>query len=129
MTKQSKLAIGLSLLMAAVISMLTLTPVSPPPLGAMPHSDKIYHTIAFAVLALPLSFFRPGWLIVAIPVYAAFGGIIEVIQPFVGRESDIADWIADLAGIGLGILAGRITALGTAPVAALVRPFRSRQAR
>ncbi|MFC3170341.1 VanZ family protein [Paracoccus fontiphilus] len=121
MPTQSKLAIGLSLLVAAVISVLTLTPISAPPLGPISHSDKIYHALAFAGLALPLSFFRPGWLFVTVSVYAGFGGIIEILQPFVEREGDIADWIADLMGIGIGVLAGRVAARGATSVAALLR--------
>lgn len=102
----SKLALGLSLLVAAVIAFLTLTPTQAPDLQSFRHSDKIYHAIAFAALAFPMALFRPGWLIVAAPVYAAFGGLIEIVQPLAGRECSLADWIADLIGIGLGIGGG-----------------------
>ena len=114
---QSKLAIVLSVLMVATISPLTLTPVTAPSLGSVEHTDKIYHALAFAGLALPVAILRPGWLFVAVPTYAAFGGLIEIIQPFVGRDCSLADWVADLIGIGLGIGAGRI-------LVACARPFR-----
>lgn len=118
---QSKLAIGLSALMIAIISLLTLTPVTAPSLDSIEHADKIYHALAFAGLALPIATLRPNWLFVAVPVYAAFGGLIEIIQPFVGRDCSLADWVADLTGIGLGSLAGRI-------LVACARPFRSLKA-
>lgn len=117
---QSKLALGLSVLMVAIISLLTLTPVTAPSLGSIEHADKIYHALAFAGLALPIATLRPGWLVVAVPTYAAFGGLIEIIQPFVGRDCSFADWVADLIGVGLGIVAGRI-------LMACARPFRTRE--
>ncbi len=107
---QSKLALGLSLLVAAVIAVLTLTPIPAPPLGPVENSDKVYHVLAFAGLAFPVAFLRPGWMLVALPIQAAFGGLIEIIQPFVGRDCSLADWIADLIGLGLGVVIGRAAA-------------------
>ena len=106
---QSKLALGLTLLLATVLAVLTLSPVSAP--EPIEHSDKVYHVLAFAGLAFPISFLRPGWLLIAVPVFAAFGGLIELIQPYVGRECSLADWLADLGGIVLGVGCGRIMAL------------------
>lgn len=114
MPTQSKLAIGLSSLIAIAIAFLTLTltltPASAPPLGPIAQSDKVYHVVAFAVLALPIAFLRPGWLILTVPVYMAFGGLIEIVQPFVGRDRSLADWIADLIGLGIGVAVGRTVA-------------------
>lgn len=103
MASRSILALGLSLVVAAVIAFLTLTPISAPQLQSFQEGDKIYHAIAFAGLVLPVALFRPDRLLVAIPVHAAFGGLIEIIQPFVGRERSFHDWIADLVGIGIGL--------------------------
>lgn len=89
-------------------------------LKTVPRYNKIYHAFAFAGLALPIATLRPGWLFVAVPTYAAFGGLIEIIQPFVGRDCSFADWVADLTGVGLGIVAGRI-------LMACARPFRTRE--
>lgn len=106
---QSKLALGLTLLLLAVIATLTLTPISAP--AGVEHSDKIYHAVAFAGLALPISVLRPGWLPIAAPGFAAFGGLIEIIQPYVGRECSLYDWIADLAGIAFGVVCGRAASI------------------
>ena len=62
------------------------------------------HLIAFAALAFPLA--RTG-RIGLIPVFvaaSAFGGLIELIQPSFGRSADMQAWIADIAGVGLGIV-------------------------
>jgi len=58
----------------------------------------------FAALAFPLA--RTG-RIGLVPVFvgaSAFGGLIEVIQPTFGRSTDVQDWIADIAGVVLGIM-------------------------
>jgi len=42
-----------------------------------------------------------------IPVFvgaSAFGGLIEVLQPFFGRSADMQDWIADIVGVALGMI-------------------------
>ena len=103
---QSKLALGLTFLLAVVIAALTLTPIINGP-EPVEQSDKIYHALAFAALAFPISLFRPSWLLVAVPAFAGFGGLIELIQPYVGRECSLYDWFADLVGIALGVICGR----------------------
>lgn len=127
MASRSILALGLSLVVAAVIAFLTLTPISAPQLQSFQEGDKIYHAIAFAGLVLPVALFRPDRLLVAIPVHAAFGGLIEIIQPFVGRERSFHDWIAGLVGIGIGIGVGLALAviLRNAPAGRSSRPSSS----
>lgn len=78
---------------------LTLMPLAT---VAAPGGDKLHHVLAFAALALPLAWARPGWIIPVGLVLAGFGGMIEILQPYVGRGRELADWIADLAGIALG---------------------------
>lgn len=106
MPLQSKLALGLSCLIATAIAVLTLTPVPAPPLGSVAESDKIYHMVAFGVLAFPMAYLRPRWLMLAVPAYLAFGGLIEILQPFVGRDRSLGDWLADLIGLGIGVVIG-----------------------
>jgi len=80
-----------------------LWPIHQPP-QAPDGTDKIVHLIAFAALAFPLA--RTG-RIGLLPVFvgaSAFGGLIEVFQPSFGRSADMQDWIADITGVGLGIL-------------------------
>ena len=39
-------------------------------------------------------------------ILAGYGGLIELVQPYVGRSRELADWTADLKGIAVGTLAG-----------------------
>jgi VanZ family protein len=75
--------------------------------GELPSSDKILHFAAFAILAFliwqvlarrarPLTA-ASVWIVAAIAIpYAA---IDEYTQQFVGRYTELADWVANTAGI------------------------------
>ena len=99
------MAIGIfaTMLLALVIGVLTLTPMAP---GGPAGSDKVYHALAFASLAFPLSLVRPKltlWVIAGVIVY---GGVIEMIQPFFGRDAQWPDLLADGIGASMGAAAG-----------------------
>lgn len=97
------LDIPITLLVTAVLTVAMLWPINQPPPGP-DWADKIVHLIAFAALAFPLA--RTGRFGL-IPVFigaSAFGGIIEVLQPYFGRSADMQDWIVDTLGVGLGIV-------------------------
>lgn len=90
-------------LLAVVIAVLTLGPA---PQSGVPGSDKLHHLLAFAVLAFPLPAARPRlapWVLLAI---IGYGGLIELIQPYVGRQAEWADLAADAAGGAIGAAAG-----------------------
>ena len=65
-------------------------------------------TKLYTSLPLQHSPFRwPAGRIGLIPVFvgaSGFGGLIELIQPSFGRSADMQDWIADIAGVALGIM-------------------------
>ena len=97
------LDIPLTLIVTTVLTVAMLWPINQPP-QAPDGSDKVVHLIAFAALAFPLS--RTGRFGL-IPVFmgaSMFGGLIEVIQPSFGRSADMQDWIADIAGVAIGIM-------------------------
>ena len=102
----SRMAIGsvVTLVLAMIIAVLTLTPM---PAGGPPGSDKIYHVLAFACLAFPLPLVRPRWTVWVILCVIAYGGIIEVIQPFFGRQAEWADLVSDSIGAILGAVVAR----------------------
>lgn len=105
MTKEACAAILLTLVLGVVVAGLALSPVSVP----MPvhNADKLYHAVAFAGLSVPVSFLAPRLIPMTVIVLAVFGGVIEVIQPYVGRECSLWDWLANVAGIAIGVIIGR----------------------
>jgi VanZ family protein len=99
------LDIPLTLVVTLTLTVAMLWPLKAPP-PAPVGSDKLVHLIAFAALAFPLA--RTG-RIGLLPVFigaSAFGGIIELIQPSLNRSADLNDWVADVAGVVLGIGCG-----------------------
>ena len=99
------MAIGISstMLLALLIGVLTLTPIT---VGGPAGFDKTYHALAFASLAFPLTLVRPKlvlWVIVGVILY---GGAIELIQPFFGRDAGWRDFMADGIGAVMGAAAG-----------------------
>ena len=74
---------------------------SPPP--APDGSDKFVHIIDFAALSFPLSRTGRFGLLPVFTGASTFGGIIELIQPNFNRSADVNDWIADIAGVVIGI--------------------------
>ena len=85
--------------LAAIIAVLTLMPI---PVSGPTGSDKHYHILAFACLALPLPFAKPRWTLWVILSVIAYGGTIEILQPFFGRHAEWADLLADGVGALLG---------------------------
>ncbi len=79
-----------------------------PPTAAeqAPGSDKFYHVFAFLVLAFPLGMAQPRWSPGLFLLFSAFGAAIELIQPYVGRSREMADLVADMAGILVGLVLG-----------------------
>lgn len=64
--------------------------------------DKADHFITFFVLtSLAAASFPAGSLMAIGAVMSAFGGLIELVQglPFVGRDCDIHDWVADSVAV------------------------------
>ena len=91
-------------MLAIVIAILTLTPsLRPPDVGG---PDKLYHVIAFGALMLPCAILYPRSLAWLLPAALAFGGAIEIIQPWVGRSGEWVDLVADAVGIAIGVPAG-----------------------
>src|SRR6056297_2721859 len=87
----------LTIALALIIAALTLMPVPSGPPGPV-GLDKLSHLLAFGGLAVPLSWRHPErWRAVALAAFA-YGGVIEIVQPYVGRSAELADLLAD--GIG-----------------------------
>ncbi len=109
------LAVGAVGLYWGVLCTLTHLPGNPGPeplRPGVPHLDKVGHTAAFAVLAIlacvVISQFRPVALreLLAVAIgLAVYAGLDEYTQGWVPlRTPDPLDWLADVAGILVGIL-------------------------
>jgi hypothetical protein len=58
--KRVTLSIAVTIALAVAVAVVTLAPV---PAGGPAGSDKLYHVLAFAGLAFPLSLIKPRWTI------------------------------------------------------------------
>lgn len=117
--RRSRVAAGALVVMTLAIAFGTLMPdgVQPP----VPGGDKTHHLLGFAALTLPVVALQPRWMLPVLLFAIAYGGMIELVQPFVGRSRELADWLADMAGAGLGSALGLLAAR-------LERTFRRRSA-
>ena len=108
------LALGLTALIALAIGVLSLIPLPQGP--DLPGTDKTHHLIAYGALVLPLATLAPRSLLWLVPLALAYGGAIELIQPFTGRFGEWLDLAANgtglLLGAGLGLILNRVLALG-----------------
>ena len=91
---------------AAYIARETLTPSSGD-LPTLPFTDKQLHAMAFGLLLLPTALLAPRAMLVAAPLALIYGGLIELIQPHVGRTGEWGDLLAD----GIGIAAACAVAM------------------
>ena len=100
-----KIDIYTTIIIAFAIGLATLTPVEKLP--TVSGSDKVYHLISFAILTLPIAIIRPRaiWIILSLSI--AYGGAIELLQPLVNRNCEMADSLADAFGAILGVLVTR----------------------
>ena len=96
----------LTIILALLILFLSLKPSSEVDTKLLV-SDKLLHLFAYCLMVLPVSLERifPHFTVFLFAL--AYGGCIEFIQPFTGREADIMDFFANAAGIILGILVAR----------------------
>lgn len=91
-------------LIALTILALTLLPsVTIPEPNWLAQVDKLYHMMAFAALVIPAALFDRGavrWMVIGGLI---LGAAIEFIQPSVGRDADMMDFLADATGLVLGL--------------------------
>jgi len=76
-------------------------------------SDKTLHLVVYLILVFLLWFAvspdkKVNWSKAAVwwvfLITAGYGGIDEILQGYVGRSCDIKDFLADLVGVGLGLI-------------------------
>lgn len=86
---------------AMIIAVTTLSPM-PAPQTVTTGIDKVYHFIAFGALIFPLILTDSRRWFWAVPLVAAYGGAIELIQPTIGRNAEWLDFGANISGILAG---------------------------
>ena len=107
-----------------------VTHIPQPRLPGVPVSDKTSHLIGYGVLAsmlyVTLWIARPhNWSLVwQIPlILFVYGALDEITQPMFQRSGEVADWVADAAGVLIAVagwscirlFAARITKKGQEP--------------
>lgn len=98
---------------AAAAGILAASLLPQPPRIDRPGSDKIAHLAAYGVLAFAACAaagrrrLRAALLVIAL--CTAYGGLIELVQPLVGRARELADLAADFGGASLGAAAALLS--------------------
>ena len=103
---EPRVAIALTAILVLIVAFLTLTPSDKLP--SAPGGDKLHHFLAFGAIAFPIAFARPRlfvWIVLAV---SAYGAVIEIIQPYVGRHGDIMDALANSIGAVAGATGGAV---------------------
>jgi VanZ family protein len=108
----------LAVVLFAVLG-LSLNPRPEAVLGRLSLYDKAGHFAAYVVLSFfaMRSISRRGALplVLAIAACTALGGLIELIQPLVGRRMELGDFLVDLGGSAIGaVIAAAIAAIAVA---------------
>lgn len=98
------LALLATFVLALTIAGLALSPPDPEQGGS--DWDKFKHFIAFAALVFPCALLYARALVWVVPAAILYGGAIEIIQPYVGRNGEGADVVADILGIAFGVAIG-----------------------
>lgn len=110
-------AVPLTFVLAAIIGVLSLSPLEQLP--PAPGSDKLHHLIAYACLTFPMMFADGRQWPRIIGPAIAYGGVIELVQPYVNRYGEWLDFAANsagcLLGAGVALVASRLLAGGKLP--------------
>lgn len=99
------IALGATVIVGVIIAVYTLLPVEPLS-DSFGGSDKVFHCIAFAAFTFPCAFLYRRTIRWIAPTALMFGILIELIQPYVGRNGELADFYADALGATLGVALG-----------------------
>ncbi len=98
---------GITLIIMTAITALSLWPMEKLPL--VPGTDKTHHFIAYGALMFPAALRKPDKLILLCLLFIAYGGLIELLQPYVNRYGEWLDMAANTGGVVCGlIIAGLI---------------------
>jgi hypothetical protein len=94
--------IACTVITLAAITILSLSPL--PTLPSVPGKDKTLHLLAYAALIFPVGLRHPKRLPAIFLLFILYGGMIELIQPYVRRSCEWQDLAADTIGLACGLL-------------------------
>ncbi|SDG94185.1 VanZ like family protein [Lentzea fradiae] len=87
---------------AALLSVVVLfTPESGVP-SSPPGTDKVVHTVLFALLAFTGLYAKIRHILPALVVYAGLSEVLQQVITPLHRSGDVVDALVDVLGIGLG---------------------------
>lgn len=90
-----------------IITTLSLWPAEELP--SLPGTDKTHHFIAYAILMFPTALRKPDrWVLLGV-LFIAYGGVIEILQPYVNRYGDWRDMAANTMGVLCGWIIAELT--------------------
>lgn len=92
----------LTIILLSVITVLSLTPLSQLP--SVPVDDKWQHLLAYGALVFPMALAQPKGFWIGFCGLLFWSGAIELIQPYVNRYGEWADFAVNGAGLLLGSL-------------------------
>ena len=90
---------------------LVLTHIPPSEMPSPGISDRLLHVVGYwglatvlAVTMLSYRFRRWRRWVLGLVILAVYGAFDELTQPIFGRNASLCDWLADVAGLALGML-------------------------
>lgn len=94
-----RFAAVLFMVFLVAVTVALLMPVPQHDLRTPAHADKLVHFGVFFCLALPAFLVcRQAWALTMIAL-VAYGGMIELVQPYFGRGAEWADFWANSIGV------------------------------
>ena len=97
------------LLFSAFVVLIAITVLSllPPKSGMeLPSNDKVGHFLAYGTFAMNISLLFDRWkkeLLFSLIGIVLYGILIEFLQGFVRRETSFYDFLANTAGVTIGV--------------------------
>jgi VanZ family protein len=85
---------------------LSLYPLPKP--QELQETDKTFHLVAYFLLALPTGLKKQNKWVLFIFLFIIFGGVIEMIQPYINRHGEWLDFFANTIGVISGFFVGLI---------------------
>lgn len=78
-------------------------------LPSIPGTDKTHHFIGYGILMFPVALAKAKHFYIIALGLIGFGGLIELIQPYVNRYGEWLDFYANTGGLLCGYLLARLT--------------------